>query len=198
MTDVASSLDLRAIVARGWVESDDFTPAEAARARRFWHAIRAQDAALARIRDQAGALVRGRTGADWCDFGSLGLRLNLPGSDVDLGAAVTRDRWTNVAAALAHDAECLGTVRTPFASVRLAFSWRIGGTTVDLSVVTPDIYGEARHMLACIGTGMTRDDRIRHTWVKHLLRAHGWEGAYAAWKLAPYRRFCPWCGPFQP
>ncbi|WP_327749788.1 hypothetical protein [Streptomyces europaeiscabiei] len=196
MTPVATSLDLRTIVGHGWVESDHFTTVEAERARRFWHAIRAQDAALARIRQQAGSLVQRRTGADWCDFGSLGLHLNLPGSDVDLGAAVARDQWPHVRAALADSIDCLGVVRTPFGSVRLAFSWRTGESMVDLSVVTPDTYEEARRMLVRIDTGITRDDRIRYTWVKHLLHVSGWKEEYAAWKLAPYRRFCPGLGPF--
>ncbi|MEV0484510.1 hypothetical protein AB0I69_28345 [Streptomyces sp. NPDC050508] len=196
MTPVATSLDLDAIVAQGWVDSGDFTAAEFERARRFWHGIRAEDAYLDSVRAAAGAVIRRLTDAAWCDFGSQGLRLNLPGSDVDLGVGVKSRQWPRIRLALEDKADCLGVVRTPFGSSRLAFTWRTGESTVDLSVVTPDVYEKARRMLTCIDTGMERDERIRFTWVKQLLHASKKRDQYSAWKLMPYRRFCSGFIPF--
>jgi len=46
-------------------------------------------------------------------------------------------------------------------------------------------------MLDQIEAGMSEQERIAHTWVKHLLRVAGRMREYAEWKLVVYARFCP-------
>ena len=38
---------------------------------------------------------------------------------------------------------------------------------------------------------MSREERIAHTWVKHLLREAGRLEDYARWKLVVYAKYCP-------
>lgn len=191
MSSPVTSLDLESIVARGWALAEDFAPAELARASRLWCHVRSMDTALAGVRDRAGHTVHLLVKSEWSDFGSHGLRLNLPGSDIDLGVGVKRDEWSRVQASLSKNANFLGIERTPFASTRMVFQWWIGESLVDLSVVTPEAYRDARNMISAIDAGMTQEDRIRFTWIKHQLKTSGNREEYAAWKLAPYRRFCP-------
>lgn len=62
---------------------------------------------------------------------------------------------------------------------------------IDLSALTEEDFAVACRMLDDIEASMTEQERIAHTWVKHLLRRAGRMTEYAQWKLVTYARFCP-------
>ncbi|MFI8193798.1 hypothetical protein ACIF8T_34355 [Streptomyces sp. NPDC085946] len=186
-----TELDLNAIAERRWVDRGDFTEAEFARARAFYEQMRADDERLEQVRAEAAALIMGWTGHKPRDVGSFGTRLNLESSDLDLGIGYPvedRDRLREV---LAPHTTFLGERKTRFSTSRLVFSFTLDGIEIDLSALTVEDYAVACRMLDQIDTTMTLDERIAHTWVKHLLRSWGRTDEYATWKLVTYARFCP-------
>lgn len=71
------------------------------------------------------------------------------------------------------------------------FLFTVEGIEIDLSALTVEDFTVACRMLDQIETGMTREERIAHTWVKHQLRATGRLEDYARWKLVVYAKYCP-------
>ncbi|MFJ4151933.1 hypothetical protein ACIP10_30775 [Streptomyces galbus] len=182
---------MNAITERRWVDRGDFTDAEFGRARAFYEQMRVHDDRLERVRAEAAAMISEWTGHKPRDVGSFGTRLNLESSDLDLGIGYPveyRDRLREV---LAPHTTFLGERKTRFSTSRLVFSFTLDGIEIDLSALTVEDYAVACRMLDQIDTTMTLDERIAHTWVKHLLRSSGRTDEYATWKLVTYARFCP-------
>jgi hypothetical protein len=182
---------LDAILAKGWAERGDFSASEYSRATRFYASMRAHDARLHRLRAEASVLVEGWTGRSPRDVGSFGTGLNLETSDLDLGVGYPVGQRRELTAALAGHTRFLGERTTRFSTTRLVFAFTTGGVEIDLSVLTESDFTVACRMLDQIDQTMIREERVCHTWVKHLLRSSGRMGDYAAWKLVTYRRFCP-------
>ncbi|MER7210672.1 hypothetical protein ABT340_26770 [Streptosporangium sp. NPDC000239] len=188
---VDTALDLDAILTVGWAVPESFPPQEFQRAEAFWWARRAEDERLLKVRTTAAQLVKGWTGRPSRDVGSFGIQLNLESSDLDLGIGYpVQDRQDLIKALVSHTTFD-GEHNTRFTNTRLVFSFEVDGVEIDLSVLTEEGFDVACRMLDEIDAGMSRQERIAHTWVKHLLRANGRSEQYAAWKLATYARFCP-------
>ncbi|WP_329423736.1 hypothetical protein OG339_24815 [Streptosporangium sp. NBC_01495] len=186
-----TSLGLEAIMAAGWAVPESFTAEEFRRAEAFWQARRAEDERLLRVRAAAAHLVESWTGHPPRDVGSFGIQLNLETSDLDLGIGYPVADREKLMAALAPHAAFKGERHTRFTTTRLVFSFEVDGVEIDLSALTEEDFVVACRMLDEIDTGMSRQERIAHTWVKHLLRATGRTQEYAVWKLATYSRYCP-------
>ncbi|SFC16584.1 hypothetical protein [Streptomyces aidingensis] len=187
----ATDLNLDAVTAKGWAERGDFTPAEYERAEQFYDAMRVHDDHLTRVRAEAAALIEEWTGHAPRDVGSFGTRLNLETSDLDLGIGYPVDQREVLRKALDGHARFLGERATRFSTTRLVFSFTLEGIEVDLSALTVEDFTVACRMLDQIAENMDHEERVCHTWIKHLLRASGRLEEYAGWKLVTYRRFCP-------
>ncbi|MDH6579497.1 hypothetical protein [Kitasatospora sp. MAP5-34] len=186
-----AALDLDTITAKGWAERSDFPDAEYGRAVFFYAAMRAHDDRLHAVRAKAADLVREWTGHESRDVGSFGIGVNLEASDLDLGIGFPVAERERLMSVLADRTTFLGERYTSFSTTRLVFSFTVDGVETDLSALTVEDFEIACRMLDQIGGTMTEEERICHTWVKHLLRAAGRLDEYAAWKLVTYRRFCP-------
>ncbi|GAA3508787.1 hypothetical protein [Actinomadura keratinilytica] len=186
-----TDLDLDAILAKGWVDRTDLSPAEYERAERFYATMRAHDGHLVRVRAEASALIEEWTGHTPRDVGSFGTRLNLETSDLDLGIGYPVEQREVLMKALDGRARFLGERATRFSTTRLVFGFQVDGVEIDLSALTVEDFAVACRMLDQIEQAMTLEERVCHTWVKHRLRTAGRLQEYAAWKLTTYRRFCP-------
>jgi len=185
-----TDLDLDAVMASGWADPSGFPAAEFARAEAFWLDRRRHDDRLLAVRAEASRLVTEWTGRVPRDVGSFGTRLNLAGSDLDLGIGYPAEQRAGLTSALAPHAELKGERQTSFSTTRLVWAFSCDGVEVDLSALTEDDFVVACRMLDQIDQAMTRDERVAHTWVKHLLRSAGRREDYARWKLVVYARFC--------
>ena len=188
---LGTDLDLAALLEKGWADRGDFPDTEYGKALAFYQGMRAHDARLHRIRAQAAAMIEAWAGRVPRDVGSFGTQLNLETSDLDLGIGYPVEDRDRLTATLAGCAEFLGERYTRFSTTRLVFAFTVDGVQIDLSALTEDDFTVACRMLDQIGQTMTFEERVCHTWVKHLLRAQGRLQDYAAWKLVTYRRFCP-------
>jgi hypothetical protein len=94
-------------------------------------------------------------------------------------------------ATLDGSARFLGERFTSFSTTRLVFAFTVDDVEIDLSALTVDDFAVACRMVDQIDEAMSRDERVCHTWVKHLLCQAGRLEDYAAWKLVTYARFCP-------
>ena len=186
-----TELDLAPITARGWAIRGDFTAAEYGRAAQFYEAMRVHDERLSRVRGEASGMIEAWTGRTPRDVGSFGTRLNLETSDLDLGIGYPVEDRDQLMAVLAPHATFLGERYTRFSTTRLVFAFTVDGVQIDLSTLTEEDFAVACRMLDQIEQAMTYEDRVCHTWVKHVLRAQGRLEEYAAWKLVTYGRFCP-------
>jgi hypothetical protein len=186
-----TELDLAAIISRGWAARDDFPAAEYGRAAQFYEAMRVHDERLSRVRGEASAMIEAWTSRSPRDVGSFGTRLNLETSDLDLGIGYPVQDRDQLMAVLAQHTTFLGERYTRYSTTRLVFAFTVGGVQIDLSTLTEEDFAVACRMLDQIEQAMTHEDRVCHTWVKHLLRAQGRLEDYAAWKLVTYQRFCP-------
>ncbi|MET8542570.1 hypothetical protein ABZW03_18220 [Kitasatospora sp. NPDC004799] len=184
-------LDLNAITAAGWATRDDFTADEYAQAEAFYASMRAHDDRLLALRARASEMIREWTGREPRDVGSLGTRLNLETSDLDLGIGHPVDDRDHLVQVLAERTTFLGERKTSFSTTRLVFNFELDGVEVDLSALTEKDFAVACRMLDQIDETMTEEERICHLWVKHLLRSSGRIDDYARWKLNTYARFCP-------
>jgi len=190
-TAPCTELDLAAVLARGWAGRGDFPAAEYERAMEFYEAMRAHDERLSGVREKASGMIEAWTGRRPRDVGSFGTRLNLETSDLDLGIGFPVEARDGLMATLAPHAGFLGERYTRFSTTRLVFAFTVDGVQIDLSALTEEDFTVACRMLDQIEQAMTYEDRVCHTWVKHLLRAQARLEEYAAWKLVTYRRFCP-------
>ncbi|MEI5098503.1 hypothetical protein RB200_07255 [Streptomyces sp. PmtG] len=168
-------------------------PEEAERAHAFYESMRTHDEHLLKVRTEASGLVEQWTGHMPRDVGSFGTRLNLETSDLDLGIGVPVEQREELMRALVGEgrASFLGERHTSFSTTRLVFSFEIAGIEVDVSALTVEDFAVACRMLDQIDAEMTLEERIAHTWVKHLLRESGRLQEYAEWKLVTYARYCP-------
>ncbi|WP_252395969.1 hypothetical protein [Streptantibioticus parmotrematis] len=182
---------MNSILERRWTVRGDFTDAEFARARAFYEQMRFHDERLEKVRAMAAELITKWTGHTPRDVGSFGTRLNLETSDLDLGIGYPVEDRDRLRAALAPHTTFLGERKTRFSTSRLVFSFTVDGIEIDLSALTVEDFAVACRMLDRIDQTMTLEERIAHTWVKHLLRSSGRTEQYAAWKLVTYARFCP-------
>ncbi|GAA2255296.1 hypothetical protein GCM10010430_43870 [Kitasatospora cystarginea] len=186
-----TGLDIEAVIAKGWAERSDFSDDEFARASAFYASMREHDARLLAARAKAASVIGTWTGREPRDVGSLGTRLNLESSDLDLGIGFPVEDREQLMAALDGKAAFLGERRTSFSTTRLVFSFELDGIEVDLSALTEQDFTVACRMLDQIAEGMSEEERICHLWIKHRLREAGRLEDYAAWKLVVYARFCP-------
>jgi hypothetical protein len=186
-----TDLDLDAIIAKGWADRADFSNAEFARAEAFYSSMRVHDSCLHDVRAKASALIEQWTGRTPRDVGSFGTRLNLETSDLDLGIGFPVEQRAKLMRALADRTRFLGERKTSFSTTRLVFSFALEDVEIDLSALTEEDFTVACRMLDQIDQTMTGEERICHTWVKHLLGASDQLEEYAAWKLVTYARFCP-------
>lgn len=200
--NAGSELDLDAILAARWADPAVFPAGEFVRAEAFYRERREQDDALLGVRAKAASLIREWTGRDSRDVGSFGLRLNVESSDLDLGIGYPVQRREALTAALAAHSSFKGERVTRFptaeragdgsgTTTRLVFAFTVDGVEVDLSALTEEDFVVACRMLDDIEANMTEQERIAHTWVKHLLRRADRVTEYAEWKLVTYARFCP-------
>jgi hypothetical protein len=188
---LGTELDLAALLAKGWADRDDFPGTEYGHALELYEAMREHDDRLYQVREQASGFIRRWTGCQPRDVGSFGTGLNLETSDLDLGIGYPVEARDGLMAALAGHAEFLGERYTRFSTTRLVFSFTVEGVQIDLSALTVEDFAVACRMLGQIGQTMTYQERVCHTWVKHLLRRQQRLEEYAAWKLVTYQRFCP-------
>jgi hypothetical protein len=184
-------MDLDAILASGWADPSAFTPQEFAEAEQFWMSRRAHDAALQETYNAAARQVTAWTGRVPRDVGSFGTRLNLDSSDLDLGIGFPVADREDLVLALSSHASFKGERFTRFDTTRLVFAFAIGGIDIDVSALAEEDFTVACRMLDQIDAGLSRDERIAHTWIKHQLRQAGRHEDYAAWKLVVYARYCP-------
>lgn len=184
-------MDLEEILATGWAEPDDFTAEEFAVAERFWLTRRNNDAKLLAAKTHASQLITSWTGRTPRDVGSFGTKVNLDTSDLDLGIGYPIADRAHLTQALAGHATFKGERFTRFNTTRLVYAFDCDGIQIDLSALTEEDFAVACRMLDQIEAGMTREERIVHTWVKHLLRTAGRLDDYATWKLVVYARYCP-------
>ncbi|MGH8903361.1 MAG: hypothetical protein ACRDYA_17240 [Egibacteraceae bacterium] len=189
--EIPTSLHLDAIVAAGWADPGGFPALEYAKARAFYASLRRHDQRLLRVREAVAAEIQAWTGRVPRDVGSFGLRLNLESSDLDLGIGYPPESRERIAAALRPHAVFKGERQTRFTTTRLVYLLERDGVEIDLSVLTEEDFVVACRMLDEIDATMSEQERVAHTWVKHLLWSSGRLDAYAAWKLVTYRRFCP-------
>ncbi len=200
--DVESELDLDAVFSARWADPEAFPAAEFARAEAFYRERRQADEELLTIRARAASMIREWTGRNSRDVGSFGLRLNLESSDLDLGIGYPVEQRETLTAALAGHTSFKGERVTRFpaaqrsggtsaTTTRLVFAFTVDGVDVDLSALTEEDFAVACRMLDDIEASMTEQERIAHTWVKHLLRSADRMDEYAEWKLVTYARFCP-------
>ncbi|MGH8897827.1 MAG: hypothetical protein ACRDZ4_12590 [Egibacteraceae bacterium] len=153
--------------------------------------MRRHDQRLLCVRETVAAEIQAWTGRVPRDVGSFGLRLNLETSDLDLGIGYPPKERERIAEALRPHAVFKGERQTRFTTTRLVYLLKRNGVEIDLSVLTEEDFAVACRMLDEIDATMSEQERVAHTWVKHLLWASGRLDAYAAWKLVTYRRFCP-------
>ena len=186
-----ADLDLAALLAKGWADRGDFPDTEYDQALSFYRAMRQHDDRLHKVRAQASGMIEDWTRRVPRDVGSFGTRLNLETSDLDLGIGYPVEDRDHLMTTLADCTQFLGERYTRFSTTRLVFVFTVDGVQIDLSALTEDDFTVACRMLDQIDQTMTTDERVCHTWVKHLLRAQGRLDDYAAWKLVTYRRFCP-------
>ncbi|MGW0504038.1 hypothetical protein [Micromonospora sp. NPDC003241] len=186
-----AALDLDAVVAAGWADPSTFPPAEFARAEAFWQQRRVHDPALLATRSKAADLVQSWTGRTPRDVGSFGNQLNLDNSDLDLGIGYPVTERHSLHEALNGHAAFKGERYTSFKTTRLVYSFTLDGIEIDLSALTEHDFEIACRMLDEIDTSMSREERIAHTWIKHLLWSAGRLDDYASWKLVTYARYCP-------
>jgi hypothetical protein len=118
------------------------------------------------------------------------LRLNLETSDLDLGIGYPLQERERIAEALRLHAVFKGERQTRFTNTRLVYLLERDGVEIDLSVLTEEDFTVACRMLDEINATMNNQERVAHTWVKHLLWSSGRLDTYAEWKLVTYRRFC--------
>ncbi|MFI5986960.1 hypothetical protein ACIBEA_39620 [Streptomyces sp. NPDC051555] len=182
---------MAAISERRWVDRGDFSDAEFERAGAFYEQMRVHDDRLEQIRTDAADLITEWTGHKPRDVGSFGTKLNLETSDLDLGIGYPVEDREVLHKALKPHTRFLGERKTRFSTSRLVFAFSVNGIDIDLSALTVEDFAVSCRMLDQIDVTMTHDERIAHTWVKHLLRTSGQTQAYAAWKLVTYARFCP-------
>lgn len=126
-------------------------------------------------------------------MGSFGLRLNLESSDLDLGIGYPVDRRDALMEALTPHMQFKGERRTRYFTTRLVFAFVMDDIDIDidLSALTEEDFAVACRMLGDIDANMTEEERIAHTWIKHLLRTAGRIDDYADWKLTTYAKYCP-------
>jgi hypothetical protein len=200
--DGEPELDLDAIFTARWADPVAFPAGEFARAETFYRERRDRDDALLAVRAKAALLIRGWTGREPRDVGSFGLRLNLETSDLDLGIGCPVEQRDTLFTLLAPHTSFKGERVTRFpgaeradgtsgTTTRMVFAFTVDGVDVDLSALTEEDFAVACRMLDDIEASMTEQERVAHTWVKHLLRSAGRMGEYAEWKLVTYARFCP-------
>ncbi len=184
-------MDLESIIRKGWADPADFTAAEFTQAEQFWTSRRNHDGPLLAAFTEASQLIREWTGRTPRDVGSFGTRLNLETSDLDLGIGYPVAERAHLRGALSEHTTFKGERYTRLDTTRLVFAFTTHGIDIDVSALTEEDFTIAGRMLDQIKTGMTRDERITHTWIKHQLRQAGRHEDYAAWKLVVYARYCP-------
>jgi hypothetical protein len=184
-------LDLDAVIASGWADPSEFPPEDYARAAELYASLRRHDGRLLAIREAVAAEITAWTGQVPRDVGSFGLRLNLATSDLDLGIGYPPADRQRIMRVLGRQGVFKGERQTSFTTTRLVFLLVREGLEIDLSVLTEEDFQVACRMLEEIDQTMSEQERVAHTWVKHLLRRARRLEDYAAWKLVTYRRFCP-------
>lgn len=184
-------MNIDAILAAGWVTPADLGVAEYERAVEFWQARRAHDAHLHDVREKATAMIQEWTGLAPRDVGSFGTQVNLDSSDLDLGIGCAVEDRPTLLTVLDGHAALKGERWTRATSSRLVFTFTVEEIEIDLSALTVDDFAVACRMLDQIEAGMSRAERIAHTWIKHRLRETGRLEDYARWKLVVYAKYCP-------
>jgi len=184
-------MHIESILAAGWVTAAGLGPIEYERALEFWQARRDHDAHLRAVRDEAVALIQEWNGRMPRDVGSSGTQVNLDSSDMDLGIGCAVEDRPALLAAVDGRAKFKGERWTSRTSSRLVFSFTVEGIEIDLSALTVEDFAVACRMLDQIEADMSREERIAHTWVKHLLPEAGRLEDYSRWKLVVYAKYCP-------
>lgn len=191
VSGMGDTMDLDRIIAKGWADPADLSPGEYAAAEQFWLQRRKSDARLAAIRSWAADLITEWTGRVPRDVGSFGTQLNLDTSDLDLGIGYPVADRAALMATMEGKAVFKGERRTRSDTTRLVYAFTLDDVEIDLSALTDEDFTVACRMLDQIDAGMSCEERIVHTWIKHQLRAADRMDDYAAWKLVVYARHCP-------
>ena len=186
-----TSLDLDAVLAARWADPRALPATEYRRAVAFYRERRRHDRRLLHGWREVAARIADWTGCAPRDLGSLGLRLNIATSDLDLGIGCPPERWPELLETLGARMRFEGQHPTWFATTRLAFTSTLGAVGIDLSVLTEEDFAITCAMLDRIDASMTEPERVAHAWVKQLLWQQRRLDDYASWKLAVYHRFFP-------
>jgi hypothetical protein len=125
------------------------------------------------------------------DVGSFGTQVNLDSSDLDLGIGCAVEDRPALLDGVDGSAVLKGERWTSVTSSQQVFSFTVEGVEIDLSALTVDDFAVACRMLDQIEAGLSCEERIVHTWVKHQLREAGRLEDYARWKLVVYAKYCP-------
>jgi hypothetical protein len=181
------------VTGAGWVQLDDLHPEERQLAVDFYIACDQVRHALADIQETAQLACEQWTGNRPHPMGSSYAGTALSSSDIDLYAPLPKlcGSLDDLRQLLAGRAVYRKTRPGPTGQDRHLFSYTQAATRVDLNFVPADDYRLALTVVHEIATGLTEEDRIAHTWVKHLLHARGDDEGYDLWKTAMRLRMSP-------
>lgn len=177
----------------GWVQLDDLHPAERQLAVRFYVSCGKVRQDLADLQGAAQAACEQWTGNRPHPMGSSYAGTALSSSDIDLYAPLPKrcSSLDDLRELLTGRAVYRKTRPGPTGKDRHLFSYTQDTTRVDLNFVPAGDYQLALTVVHEIAAGLTTEDRIAHTWIKHLLHARGDEEAYDRWKTAMRLRMSP-------
>ncbi|MEZ0064983.1 hypothetical protein ABIA32_000971 [Streptacidiphilus sp. MAP12-20] len=177
----------------GWVKLDDLHPEERQLATGFYLACGQVRHALTDMQEKAQAACEQWTGNRPHPMGSSYAGTALSSSDIDLYAPLPKQSGSldDLRKLLNGHAAYRKTRPGPTGQDRHLFSYTQAATRVDLNFVPADDYWLALTVVHEIATGLTDEDRIAHTWIKHLLHARGDEDGYDRWKTAMRLRMSP-------
>ncbi|WP_042370262.1 hypothetical protein [Streptacidiphilus neutrinimicus] len=178
--------DLDAVLAVGWVDLGHLAPGERRLASRFYETAAVDRARLRAVQEVARSSYEEWTGSRPHPMGSSYAGTALGCSDIDLYAPMPEGCGSlgELETLLAGRAVYRKTRPGPTGEDRHLFSYHEGGTRVDLNFVPPSDYRLALAVVHEIRRGLTREDRVAHTWVKHLLQERAADDSYDAWKTA--------------
>ncbi|WP_042434118.1 hypothetical protein [Streptacidiphilus anmyonensis] len=185
--------DLRCVLDAGWVQLDDLHPQERRRAARFYADRAPGHQYLAGVQHAAQAVCERWTGNRPHPMGSSYAGTALDSSDIDLYAPMPNRcvGLGDLRELLAGRAAYRKTRPGPTGEDRHLFSYTEGATRIDLNFVPPSDYRLALTVVQEIAAGLTTEDRIAHTWIKHLLHEQSEEEAYDHWKTTMRLRTSP-------
>ncbi|MEZ0065548.1 hypothetical protein ABIA32_001544 [Streptacidiphilus sp. MAP12-20] len=185
--------DLNAVLAVGWVDLGHLAPGERRLASRFYETVAVDRARLRAVQEAARSSCTVWTGSRPHPMGSSYAGTALGCSDIDLYAPMPAScvNLGQLEVLLTGRAVYRKTRPGPTGEARHLFGYLEGGTRVDLNFVPLSDYRLALTVVHEIRSGLSREDRVVHTWIKHLLQEREDHDAYDAWKTSMRLRCSP-------